>query len=100
MDERRAADVPERRNFLAYLALFLIVLSWTVVGARVLSVRLGLVVSLVAMACAAGGLASIRTRGEAPLAIAVFGFSLALPALYALLYLMFGLVPDGSGWDD
>jgi hypothetical protein len=108
IDERVIAGIPTKRNVSAYLGLWLVVLSWVTLGLRVAATGpthgllvwtyRGIVVG--AIVTAAAGVASIRARGEPALAIAVFAFSLVLPALYALVFLLFGFAPSPGGWSD
>lgn len=96
---RWSQGVQTRRNFWAYAALWLVVLSWIGLGVRILVGEIGsfdgpldwIYIAVIGLAIVTGGaaIAAIRTRGEASLAITTFVLSLILPALYALF---FGLV--------
>ena len=100
-------EAPDVRNVWTYIGHWLAVTSWVLLGVRVLGGQLGaiddaldwLYVAVLggALVAATLGVTAIGKRGEAALAIAVLGFSLALPALYVLFFLAVGsLLPDGG----
>jgi hypothetical protein len=97
------AGVPDRRNLWAYVALWLVVTSWVLLGLRMMAGEIGAVDDAIdwlyvgvvgaGFLVAAVGVTAVRKRGEPLLAVAVPAFSLrasdsvrlVLPALGAAL---------------
>jgi hypothetical protein len=94
------------RNRWANVALWLVLASWLLLIFRAIVGDLGsinsaldwlfLFVILAALAIATAGVAGIRAHGEALLAITVLGFSLVLPGLYLLAFVLMGLLSGGT----
>jgi hypothetical protein len=100
MIEDRAVrgTIPEQRNLWAYAALWMVTLSWVGLGARLLAGHFGRFDSALDIAylatipagflLAVAAVAAIRKRGEPVLAITVLLFSLTLPVLYVLFFVL------------
>ena len=114
VEEEALAGLPRARNVWAYVALWLVVLSWVGLGARMVVGDVGsfdsaldwIYVAVAGLAIVTGGaaVAAIRTRGEPAVAITVFVLSLVLPLLYAaffgLMWILFGESDGGDGFVD
>jgi hypothetical protein len=99
---RATGRAPLQRNWYAIACLWLAVASWIALAFRILTGEIfsidsaldWLYVTALLGAPIAGvaGLIAVRRRGEAWLAIGAFLVSLLLPAAYALVYLLAGLL--------